>query len=37
VKSASALELTDAVLMLEVQAGDRPALGELYDRFRRLP
>jgi RNA polymerase sigma-70 factor (ECF subfamily) len=32
-KSASALELTDAVLMLEVQAGDRPALGELYDRF----
>jgi RNA polymerase sigma-70 factor, ECF subfamily len=32
-KSASALELTDAVLMREVQAGERPALGELYDRF----
>jgi RNA polymerase sigma-70 factor (ECF subfamily) len=32
-KSAPALELTDAVLMREVQAGERPALGELYDRF----
>ena len=32
-KSTSALELTDAVLMREVQAGERPALGELYDRF----
>jgi RNA polymerase sigma-70 factor, ECF subfamily len=32
-RSASALELTDAGLMLEVQAGDRPALGQLYDRF----
>lgn len=33
VKSARALELTDAALMLEVQAGERLALGELYDRF----
>lgn len=32
-KAAPALELTDAMLMLEVQAGERPALGELYDRF----
>ncbi len=32
-KPASALRLTDAVLMREVQAGERPALGELYDRF----
>ena len=32
-KSPCAPELTDAVLMLEVQAGDRPALGELYDRL----
>ena len=31
--SASALKLTDATLMREVQAGERPALGELYDRF----
>jgi RNA polymerase sigma-70 factor (ECF subfamily) len=30
---ASALKLTDALLMQEVQAGERPALGELYDRF----
>ncbi len=32
-RSACALEPTDAVLMLEVQAGERLALGELYDRF----
>jgi RNA polymerase sigma factor (sigma-70 family) len=32
-KSASALGLTDAVLMREVQAGERPALGELYGRL----
>jgi RNA polymerase sigma-70 factor (ECF subfamily) len=32
-KATTALELTDAVLMLEVQAGERVALGELYDRF----
>jgi RNA polymerase sigma-70 factor, ECF subfamily len=32
-KSASALELTDTALMLEVQAGERLALGKLYDRF----
>jgi RNA polymerase sigma-70 factor (ECF subfamily) len=30
---ASSLRLTDAVLMREVQAGERHALGELYDRF----
>jgi RNA polymerase sigma-70 factor, ECF subfamily len=30
---ASALKLTDAMLMREVQAGERHALGELYDRF----
>jgi RNA polymerase sigma-70 factor (ECF subfamily) len=30
---ASALKLTDATLMQEIQAGERPALGELYDRF----
>jgi DNA-directed RNA polymerase specialized sigma24 family protein len=30
---ASTLKLTDAMLMQEVQAGERPALGELYDRF----
>jgi RNA polymerase sigma-70 factor (ECF subfamily) len=30
---ASALKLTDATLMQEVQAGERPALGELYARF----
>jgi RNA polymerase sigma-70 factor, ECF subfamily len=30
---APALKLTDATLMREVQAGERPALGELYDRF----
>jgi RNA polymerase sigma-70 factor, ECF subfamily len=33
VNPASALKLTDAVLMQEVQAGERNALGELYDRF----
>jgi len=33
VNPASALELTDAKLMQEVQAGGRSALGELYDRF----
>jgi RNA polymerase sigma-70 factor (ECF subfamily) len=27
------LKLTDAMLMQEVQAGERPVLGELYDRF----
>ncbi len=32
-KHAAPLELTDAVLMQEVQAGGRSALGELYDRF----
>jgi RNA polymerase sigma-70 factor, ECF subfamily len=32
-RSACALELTDAALMLEVQAGEHFALGELYDRF----
>ncbi len=32
-KSAPALKLTDAVLMQEVQAGERSALAELYDRF----
>jgi RNA polymerase sigma-70 factor (ECF subfamily) len=30
---ACTLKLTDATLMQEVQAGERPALGELYDRF----
>ncbi len=30
---SSALKLTDTVLMQEVQAGERPALGELYSRF----
>lgn len=29
----SALRLTEATLMQEVQAGERPALGELYDRL----
>jgi RNA polymerase sigma-70 factor, ECF subfamily len=33
VKEAAQLELTDAVLMREVQAGERRALGELYDRL----
>jgi RNA polymerase sigma-70 factor (ECF subfamily) len=33
VKSASELRLSDDVLMREVQAGQRVALGELYDRF----
>jgi RNA polymerase sigma-70 factor (ECF subfamily) len=33
VKHAVPLELTDAFLMQEVQAGKRVALGELYDRF----
>jgi RNA polymerase sigma-70 factor, ECF subfamily len=33
VKYAVPAELTDAVLMREVQAGERLALGELYDRF----
>jgi RNA polymerase sigma-70 factor (ECF subfamily) len=32
-RSAATLELTDAALMLEVQAGERLALGELYARF----
>ena len=32
-KRAVSLRLTDAVLMREVQAGERLALGELYDRF----
>lgn len=31
--SVSAPKLTDTGLMLEVQAGERLALGELYDRF----
>jgi RNA polymerase sigma-70 factor (ECF subfamily) len=30
---ASTMELSDAVLMREVQAGERPALGQLYDRL----
>jgi len=33
VKPSLSLELSDAVLMREVQAGERPALGELYARF----
>jgi RNA polymerase sigma-70 factor (ECF subfamily) len=33
VNIASAPKLTDAVLMQEVQAGERLALGELYNRF----
>jgi RNA polymerase sigma-70 factor, ECF subfamily len=33
VRSAPALNLTDAVLMQAVQAGERSALAELYDRF----
>jgi RNA polymerase sigma-70 factor, ECF subfamily len=32
-KGVAPLRLTDAVLMREVQAGERVALGELYDRF----
>jgi RNA polymerase sigma-70 factor (ECF subfamily) len=32
-KAALSLQPTDAWLMREVQAGERPALGELYDRF----
>jgi RNA polymerase sigma-70 factor (ECF subfamily) len=32
-KSGSSLNLTDAGLMREVQAGELVALGELYDRF----
>jgi RNA polymerase sigma-70 factor, ECF subfamily len=32
-KRAASMQLTDAVLMREVQAGERLALGELYDRF----
>ncbi len=32
-RHAAALELTDAVLMREVQAGERGALGELYGRL----
>ncbi len=32
-RSATALKLADAVLMQEVQAGERSALAELYDRF----
>lgn len=31
--TASVLRPTDAVLMQEVQAGERVALAELYDRF----
>ncbi len=34
-RSAVPLKLTDAVLMREVQAGERLALAELYDRFAR--
>ena len=36
---ASALKLTDATLMREVQAGERPALGEAVRplRLARLP
>jgi RNA polymerase sigma-70 factor (ECF subfamily) len=33
VRPTSALQLTDAVLMRKVQAGERHALGELYGRF----
>jgi RNA polymerase sigma-70 factor (ECF subfamily) len=33
VASGTALKPTDAALMLRVQAGERLALGELYDRF----
>jgi RNA polymerase sigma-70 factor (ECF subfamily) len=33
VKPATSLQLTDAMLMAEVQAGRRGALGELYERF----
>jgi RNA polymerase sigma-70 factor, ECF subfamily len=33
VRSATALKLTDAGLMRAVQAGERSALAELYDRF----
>jgi RNA polymerase sigma-70 factor (ECF subfamily) len=33
VRPAIALRLTDAVLMREVQAGERRALGQLYDRL----
>jgi RNA polymerase sigma-70 factor, ECF subfamily len=32
-RSATAPEATDAALMLEVQAGSHPALGELYNRL----
>ena len=32
-KDAAALNVTDAMLMREVQAGERRALAELYDRF----
>jgi RNA polymerase sigma-70 factor, ECF subfamily len=32
-KSACAPELTDAALMVEIQAGEHLALGALYDRF----
>jgi RNA polymerase sigma-70 factor (ECF subfamily) len=32
-RPASAVKLTDAVLMREVQAGEHPALGELYGRL----
>jgi RNA polymerase sigma-70 factor (ECF subfamily) len=35
VSRAPSLRLTDAVLMREVQAGERLALGELYDRLAR--
>jgi RNA polymerase sigma-70 factor, ECF subfamily len=33
IASGSALQPTDVTLMLRVQAGERLALGELYDRF----
>jgi RNA polymerase sigma factor (sigma-70 family) len=33
VRATSTLRLTDAMLMHDVQAGERLALGELYDRF----
>jgi RNA polymerase sigma-70 factor (ECF subfamily) len=33
VRVITSVELTDAVLMAEVQAGERGSLGELYERF----
>ena len=32
-RPAGSIYLSDAVLMREIQAGERVALGELYDRF----